>query len=125
MRSRGTGLEREMEKILKSLRLRYERQPDLVGHPDFRVTGTRTLIFCDSSFWHGRRDKDLTGESFSRNRGFWTQKIAYNKSRDARITKQLKAAGWTVLRFWDTEIMKGSKSVTRRITKHTSRSARP
>ena len=115
VRSRETGLERRMESILKALEVNYEKQPRLVGHPDFKVKDSRVVIFCDSSFWHGRRKNDLTGVSFRRNKVFWTSKIAYNKARDLRISRALRKQGWKVLRFWDTEIERSPSLVINRI----------
>jgi len=109
VRSRGTKIEREMKKFLDELNLRYKEQPKMKcirGTPDFRIKGTKILIFCDSSFWHGRRKKEVTGEAFKRNREFWTRKLKENRERDRRNTKILQREGWSVYRFWDTDILK-------------------
>lgn len=111
VRSRDTGLERVMEKILDRLSVDYEKQPRILGHPDFRIKGRRILIFCDSSFWHGRRRADVSGEAFRKNIEFWSQKLAATKRRDRIITRKLSDDGWTVLRFWDTEVFQGAKRV--------------
>jgi DNA (cytosine-5)-methyltransferase 1 len=101
IRSKGTKLENAMEEILKSLGLTYEKQPKLLGHPDFRIKNTRILIFCDSSFWHGRNP-----EKFTKNRKFWEAKISKNRLRDAKTSRALRKAGWIVLRFWDDEVLR-------------------
>src|SRR6266850_1694650 len=106
IKSRGTGTERAMEKILREMSLKFDRQPKVVGHPDFRVRGTRVLVFCDSSFWHGRWSKDVSGKSFRRNRSFWTEKLQRNRRRDARVSRLLRSNGWSVYRFWDTDILR-------------------
>lgn len=95
-----------MEVLLKSERIRYDKQPLLTGKPDFRVKRTNVLIFCDSSFWHGRREKETTGEVFKKNRPFWINKLENNKKRDAKVNRILRRAGWSVLRFWDTDILR-------------------
>jgi DNA mismatch endonuclease (patch repair protein) len=115
--SRGTTLETKMQDILKRMGVKYEAQPNLLGHPDFRISETKVLVFCDSSFFHGRRRADVTGESFKRNREFWTNKIVRNRQRDKETNKKLKTAGWTVLRFWDTSILKRPELVEARILK--------
>ncbi len=115
VKSKGTNLERRMEAILKGLSLEYEIQPKMVGHPDFRLKGTRMLVFCDSSFWHGRREDDLSGLTFRRNREFWTRKLKYNRERDRRINRLLRSEGWIVLRFWDTDITRDPEKVARQI----------
>lgn len=115
VRSRGTGLEARMEAILNNLGIQYEIQPKLPGHPDFRIKSTRVLIFCDSSFWHGRRKADVSGQSFRKNKRLWTSKIAATKARDARTSRSLRKAGWMVLRFWDTDIVRRPEAVEERI----------
>ena len=37
---------------------------------------------------------------------FWVKKIGRNRERDEEINKQLAFLGWTVLRFWGTDIKK-------------------
>lgn len=108
VKGRGTKIEMEMKKILDGLNLEYEEQPKLKsipGTPDFRIKGTKILIFCDSSFWHGRRKKEISGMAFNRNKEFWTKKLKENRERDRRNTKILQKEGWSVYRFWDTEIL--------------------
>lgn len=117
VKSKGTKLEITFLKILKTRGLRYESQPRILGHPDFRIRGTRVLIFCDSSFWHGRNKNELSGRAFKRNRDFWIQKLACNKARDNRISRSLRSLGWTVLRFWDTDIYKRPTIVKNRLSR--------
>lgn len=115
VKSKDTKLEKTMEKTLKSLDIKYEKQPNVEGHPDFRIKGTNVLIFCDSSFWHGRKEKERNGEAFKKNREFWTKKLTENRKRDRRINRRLRKNGWSVHRFWDTDILKGSNKLTNRL----------
>ena len=115
VRSRGTSLEKNMQAILESLGVKYETQPNLLGHPDFRIRGDRILIFCDSSFWHGRRREDVNGSSFRKNKEFWSRKLATTRRRDRLITQKLKGDGWTVLRFWDTDVLRRTDFVRDRL----------
>jgi DNA mismatch endonuclease (patch repair protein) len=111
VRSSGTGLERRMEDMLKANGMRYERQPALFGRPDFRIIGTIVLIFCDSSFWHGKRKREASGEAFKSNRALWTEKLARNRRRDVQVTRRLRAEGWSVLRFSDVDIIRRPRLV--------------
>jgi DNA mismatch endonuclease (patch repair protein) len=104
-----------MEEILKGINAPYEIQPSLAGHPDFRILRTKILIFCDSSFWHGRRKQDLMGKSFKKNRAYWTNKMIRNRERDARTNRKLRLAGWKTLRFWDDSILRRPDLVAARI----------
>jgi len=117
VRSTDTKLEKAMEEILRSLHVSYEEQPNIGGHPDFRIEGTNVLIFCDSSFWHGRMEKEVSGEAFKRNREFWKTKLAENRKRDTRTNRNLRREGWRVLRFWDTDIQKRPEKVRERLSK--------
>jgi DNA mismatch endonuclease (patch repair protein) len=115
VKSVGTSLEKRMESILRSLGIRYQKQPNLQGHPDFRISGTNVLIFCDSSFWHGRREKEITGNAFKKNREFWREKLTENRKRDTRNNRALRKSGWSVQRFWDTDILKRPDKVRNRL----------
>jgi DNA mismatch endonuclease (patch repair protein) len=115
VKSRGTGLEKRMESILRGLGIKYQKQPSLRGNPDFRICGTDVLIFCDSSFWHGKREKEITGEAFKKNREFWKKKLIENRKRDARNNRVLRKSGWSVQRFLDTDILKKPDKVIDRL----------
>src|SRR3990172_5067267 len=117
VKSRGTGLEKKMESILKSLGIRYQRQPNLRGNADFRISGTNVFIFCDSSFWHGKREKEITGEAFKKNREFWKKKLIENRKRDARNNRALRKSGWSVQRFLDTDMLKKPDKVINRLSR--------
>lgn len=42
------------------------------------------------------------------NGAFWTAKIERNMERDRRNVADLEAMGWTVVRFWGSDVMKNS-----------------
>lgn len=111
IKSKDTKLEQKFEIILKEMNLAYSRHPPLFGNPDFGIKDTKVLIFCDSSFWHGRNKKDLSGESFKQNKIYWTEKLKKNKERDEITTEILNGMGWKVVRLWDTDIYKDQKKV--------------
>jgi DNA mismatch endonuclease (patch repair protein) len=116
VKGRGTRLEAAMEEILQGLGIEYETQVELLrARPDFRIKGTNVLIFCDSSFWHGKRKSETSGEAFGRNREFWTEKLNANKRRDRRINQRLRRAGWSVHRFLDVDVLKKPEKVARRL----------
>jgi len=116
VRSTNTGLEKTMEALLKSRGIKYVRQPLLFGRPDFRIKNSNVLIFCDSSFWHGRREKEIKGEAFKKNKDFWVNKLLENRKRDVRINRVLRKDGWRVLRFWDTDILRSPEKVIKKLT---------
>jgi len=118
IKSRDTSIEREMENALKELGIEYERQPKLVGRPDLKIKNTNVLIFCDSSFWHGRREEEVSGRAFKRNKEFWVNKIVENQKRDRRTNGKLRRNGWSVQRFWDSDMTKKPEKVKRRQVNH-------
>lgn len=115
IKSRGTGPEKEMAKILRRGGMRYRSQPRLPGSPDFIVEG-RLLVFCDGSFWHGRhwptlRKKLADGD----NSEYWLRHIGGNRRRDRLVNRSLKEQGYAVIRFWDTDISKRPERCARLI----------
>jgi len=109
IRSKNTKLDLAMKKILKNEKIEFEMYPKIFGKPDFLVK-PNIAIFCDSSFWHGRKWK-LLKERLSKgnNKEYWISHIDKNKKRDKVVTKQLKKMGFAVLRFWDDEVFKKSE----------------
>lgn len=114
---KGTLLERSTAQILRSEKIRFRSQPKIIGNPDFRILGTRIVVFCDSSFWHGRRHNMRTTETFHKNIEYWHAKLQRNRSRDRRVSRELRKRGWIVLRFWDEVILKRPRRVASRILK--------
>lgn len=104
VRSHGSKIEQAMESALHDLGLRPTKHPKLLGRPDFVFRRAKIAIFCDSHFWHGYRWKTKKRE-LRRNRSFWLSKIEGNIRRDRFVTRQLRKGGWTVLRFWEHQIV--------------------
>lgn len=68
-------------------------------------------MFCDGDFWHGRgwaarQQKLRTGPNAS----YWVQKIARNRVRDREQSKALRRSGWTVIRLWETDILRAPET---------------
>lgn len=118
VKSMKTKLELYFASLLAKNKIRYRSHPNIYGHPDFRLVGVKMLVFCDSSFWHGRREKEISGKAFKKNKKFWITKLVYNKTRDRQITLRLKEKGWNVLRFWDDDIYKHSEKVISEIKRY-------
>ena len=71
----------------------------ILGTPDIVIKKYHLVVFCDGDFWHG---KDL--HNIKSHKKFWDEKIKRNQERDLEYTIQLRDEGWTVLRFWESEI---------------------
>ena len=110
IRSRGTKIELKVQDGLATNQIENYFQPKLFGKPDFLVP-PNILVFCDSSFWHGRDWKKL---SLKLKEGYWREHIRKNRVRDRKVNAELKKQGYIVLRFWDKDI---EKNITKCITR--------
>ena len=114
-KGKGTKLELLFGKLLWNAGVRYRKNDKRVfGRPDFVIRKMRIAIFCDGEFWHGRNWEERKNDHKS-NCDFWYSKIEQNIRRDKEVNEQLKAQGWTVFRFWETEITKESDKCLNRI----------
>jgi DNA mismatch endonuclease (patch repair protein) len=117
VKSKNTQPELLLRRALSSLGLRYRLHfKFLPGRPDIVFPNAKVAVFCDGDFWHGRNWKvrKKNGEFKVRN-AFWTEKIEDNIARDRRNNRQLKKLGWTVLRFWNTDINVNAEKIAKRI----------
>ena len=105
-RSTNTRPELLLRKALRSARLKFSvHATDLPGRPDFVFRGRRAVVFCDGDFWHGRNWRKMRPRlQHGSNSEYWIKKIAYNIARDKRQTAKLRAAGWKVVRVWETDV---------------------
>jgi DNA mismatch endonuclease, patch repair protein len=79
----------------------------LPGRPDIVFPRRQVAIFCDGDFWHGRQlHRRLEKLSAGHNAEYWVAKIRRNVARDRERTTELERAGWLVLRFWETDILR-------------------
>lgn len=109
IRSKDTGIERELRKALWAKGYRYRKNyAGIPGKPDIALPKYRIAIFCDSEFFHGKDwDESLHAQILrGSNAEFWEKKILRNIERDKVVDKELKTLGWIVIRFWGKEIKK-------------------
>jgi len=99
VRTSRTGAEREVEKVLRRVGLRYKRNPkSLPGTPDFFIQDKKLAVFVDGCFWHGC-PRCFSGTR--RNRKWWTEKIETNRRRDRRMDARLRRLGYKVIHIWE------------------------
>jgi DNA mismatch endonuclease (patch repair protein) len=110
IKASGTKAEIQLAKALWFLGHRYRKNNKTVfGKPDLTFKKQKIAIFVDSEFFHG---KDFeTKKKPATNPEFWEKKILRNIARDIEVNNHLKESGWTVLRFWSTEIKKNLAEV--------------
>ena len=108
IRSKDTKIEVLLRKALWHKGIRYRKNYSKIpGKPDIAITKYKIAVFCDSEFFHGKDWEALQPRLLKGDNGeFWVRKIGRNRERDEEINKQLKFLGWTVIRFWGTDIKK-------------------
>ncbi len=108
IKSKDTKIELKLRKELWNRGYRYRKNvKSLPGTPDIVFSKYKLAIFCDSEFFHGKDWEVLKPRlEKSNNSEFWISKISQNRERDEKVNKQLLFQGWTVIRFWGTDITK-------------------
>ena len=108
IKSKDTSIEILLRKALWKKGYRYRKNcKDIIGKPDLCFKGKKLAVFCDSEFWHGKYL--IEGKYIpKRNRKFWIEKLEKNIERDKTVNMKLKENGWTVLRFWESDIRKNT-----------------
>jgi DNA mismatch endonuclease (patch repair protein) len=85
----------------KVVRGRDGRGERFRARPDFVFRARRLVVFVDGCFWHGC---PRHGTKPKGNAAFWRAKFRRNRERDRRDTRNLRAAGWQVVRLWEHEL---------------------
>jgi DNA mismatch endonuclease (patch repair protein) len=81
------------------------------GRIDVAFTRAKVAVFVDGSFWHGHPSKWQP----NRWQGYWNEKIKRNIARDERVNRELRDAGWDVIRVWDFEIEQSAEEIAVRV----------
>jgi DNA mismatch endonuclease (patch repair protein) len=118
-RKRDTAPEQLLGRVLWRQGLRYRKDvARLPGRPDLVFSSARVVVFCDGDFWHGKDWRKRSAKlARGTNASYWLAKVARNIERDREQQKALCALGWTVLRFWESQIHDDTESVARRVQK--------
>lgn len=118
IRSKDTKIEILLRKALWKKGIRYRKNyKEIPGRPDIAITKYKIAIFCDGDFFHGK-DWEILRPRLEKgsNSDFWINKISQNRERDDLINKELLFQGWTVIRFWETDIKKNINECVQAIT---------
>ena len=110
IKSKDTKIEVLLRKELWRRGYRYRKNlKTLPGSPDIVLTKYKIAIFCDGEFFHGK-DWEVLRPRLEKgnNSEFWISKISRNRERDDEVNKKLLFMGWTVIRFWGTDIRKNA-----------------
>lgn len=115
IRSKDTQIEVMLREALFAKGIKYRKNyRKLPGKPDIVLTKYKIAIFCDGEFFHGKDWEVLKSKlQNSNNSEFWINKISKNIERDDEVNKKLLFMGWTVIRFWGSDIKKHTDECVR------------
>lgn len=109
VRNRNSAAELAIRRRLWLNGVRYRVRSKLPGKPDIVFPRQRIVVFVDGDLWHGNswrvRGLPSLESQFPTNTAWWVTKIRRNMARDAEVNEQLCATGWTVLRYWESEVL--------------------
>lgn len=130
VRHKDSKAELALRRALHAAGVRYRlHAPDVIGKPDLVIRSRRLAVFVDGDLWHGnpdevrRRGRESLAALFPTRTGWWVAKIERTMARDREVTEALLGAGWTVLRFWEHDVLKdpgGSAEAVCRALRRTS-----
>lgn len=125
IRGKNTKPELVFRKALYAAGYRYRIDyKKLIGKPDIALPKYRTVIFIDGEYWHGKNWKERKPK-VKTNRDFWIAKIERNMQRDEEVTAALKQKGYTVFRFWETEVKKDLETSLAKVLEHLKKVSSP
>ncbi len=104
VRQQGTAAELTVAASLRSFGASYRvNVRALPGSPDFANRTRKWAVFVHGCFWHhhSRCNRATVPKS---NNGFWREKFAANRKRDARAVRELKQSGYRVATIWECEV---------------------
>lgn len=112
VKSKNTSIELAVIRMLHRRRFRFRKHvAELHGCPDIVFDRAKIAVFIDGDYWHGwhfsKWRKNLTV--------FWREKIEKNRQRDVSNFRKLRRQGWLVIRIWQHEIKRDTKSCVDRI----------
>lgn len=104
IRSRDTGPERVLRRLLTDMGYRYRLQYDRVpGRPDVAFPGRRKVIWIHGCFWH-RHPGCKNARIPKSRREFWVPKLVGNRRRDLATRAAAERAGWRTFVAWECDL---------------------
>ncbi len=113
--AKNTGPEMELRRVLALRGIAHSVLPVVEGfHPDLTLFGGQVTVWLDGCFWHGCPDHYVCPRTRA---DFWALKLRKNVDRDRRQTLALEAAGFTVVRIWEHEVVNDPEAVADRLVR--------
>jgi DNA mismatch endonuclease (patch repair protein) len=108
----STGPERRLGALLRGAGYRFAQNArDLPGTPDIAFRNRRKVVFVHGCFWHAHRCRK--GRPPTSKTDYWNSKRTVNRSRDARVRRQLRQLGWRALTVWQCQLKDPDKVLLR------------
>jgi DNA mismatch endonuclease (patch repair protein) len=110
IRATENATEKALRSALHRTGLRFRKYvKNLPGKPDIVFSSAKVAVFVDGDYWHARVLREggpsaLEATLRTESRDYWRQKFHKRVLRDDLVTSELAAAGWKVLRFWESEV---------------------
>jgi DNA mismatch endonuclease (patch repair protein) len=118
IRGKNTKPELAFRKALYAEGYRYRVDyKKLIGKPDIALKKYKTVIFIDGEYWHGH-DWEARKPKIKTNREFWIAKIERNIQRDYEVNQELERLGYTIFRFWESEVKKELDRCLKEVLEH-------
>ncbi len=118
IRGKNTKPELAFRKALYAAGYKYRIDyKKLIGKPDIALKKYKTVIFIDGEYWHGYNWEERKSK-IKTNREFWIAKIERNMQRDKEVNQELLALGYTVFRFWETDVKKELDNCLQKVILH-------
>ena len=92
-------LELILQDAMDTRGLLYDTQYPILGQPDFAFPDRHIVIFVDGDYWHCNPSKYSDNDNW-----IGGKKVKEKRVIDFSINAALRSQGWTVLRFWETDI---------------------
>jgi len=109
IRGKNTIPELAIRRGLWALGKRYRIHDRTVsGTPDISNRGKKVAVFIDGCFWH---QCPTCYKKHTTNVIYWRQKVEINAERRRRVQEALRRDDWTVLEFWEHEVLRDTKSI--------------
>jgi|SRR5205085_9087527 len=104
VRGKNTVPELRVRSLIHQLGYRFRlHSKSLPGKPDLVFPGRKKIIFVHGCFWHAHTGCPK-GKPPKSNVDFWLAKLESNKERDARVLRELRSEGWSVLTVWQCQL---------------------
>jgi DNA mismatch endonuclease (patch repair protein) len=121
VRGRDTKPEIVVRKLTFALGYRYRLHVrGLPGTPDLVFSSQKKAVFVHGCFWHRHKRCSRTTSPKTRS-AYWAAKFAANLTRDSRIKRKLRRAGWRVLIVWECQTLRPER-LRRRLARFLAKS---